>query len=534
MGQVIISYRGSGPGAQMADRLYTALCLRLGKQHFVLGVQGVFRPASNARVDIDDAMKTCEALIVMIDPQWLGDWLHNLDDHDRMAIDKALVYQRRVIPMLVNGATMVTPEQVPIDMSGFAQQRGVPLTDGNFDNYSEKLAKALSGYLSSTPPPAQTPAPVAAPPPPAPAPKAPPVYTPPTPTPDPFAVGPAPAPPAPYGAYPPPAQPAAYPPPQWGGYGGQQPPAPPQQWGGYGGPPQGQAPYGGQYMPGVPPQGGLPGSGYQGMGMPYGGQGQPPQYMPPQQPYGQYGMPPAYGYGGAQPPAPPLPPQGGPAFAAALGHPMSGQGGFSKVLIAALLMLIPIIGQLFVLGYGIRVARRVFHNESGLPEWNDLGGDFMRGLLVIVGMIVQGILYGVVTGAIMFVLITLFGRALDAFFVIYFLGGFIFAVLFFLTQVTSIANYAASDQFMDLLNIFKAWGQIWSRRGGALGLILNLFVFGFIGSILIGIGYFLLVCPGIIATAFVLIGYYYIIGRWAQRVNFEKVKMKNDGSYGVY
>ncbi|MFO7270191.1 DUF4013 domain-containing protein [Sphaerobacter thermophilus] len=56
-----------------------------------------------------------------------------------------------------------------------------------------------------------------------------------------------------------------------------------------------------------------------------------------------------------------------------------------KVAIGGLLVLIPIIGWLFVSGYWLRLVRQVVENEDvPLPEWNDFGGDLVRGLKFIV------------------------------------------------------------------------------------------------------------------------------------------------------
>jgi hypothetical protein len=60
-----------------------------------------------------------------------------------------------------------------------------------------------------------------------------------------------------------------------------------------------------------------------------------------------------------------------------------------KMLIGGLLSLIPIIGALIVAGYWIRIATNVARGyELPLPEWNEFGGDFMRGLKAAVVLFV--------------------------------------------------------------------------------------------------------------------------------------------------
>ena len=52
-----------------------------------------------------------------------------------------------------------------------------------------------------------------------------------------------------------------------------------------------------------------------------------------------------------------------------------------KVLIGTLISFVPIL-NLVAVGYALDTSRNVYHGrETPLPEWNDFGGQFMRGLL---------------------------------------------------------------------------------------------------------------------------------------------------------
>jgi hypothetical protein len=60
-----------------------------------------------------------------------------------------------------------------------------------------------------------------------------------------------------------------------------------------------------------------------------------------------------------------------------------------KILIGGVLSIIPIFGTLVVLGYWTRIARNVSNGmEVPLPEWDDFGGDFMRGLKAFVAVFI--------------------------------------------------------------------------------------------------------------------------------------------------
>ena len=60
-----------------------------------------------------------------------------------------------------------------------------------------------------------------------------------------------------------------------------------------------------------------------------------------------------------------------------------------KVLIGGLLSIIPIFGTFVVIGYWLRSSLNVANGyELPLPEWNDFGGDFMRGFKVWLAMLI--------------------------------------------------------------------------------------------------------------------------------------------------
>ncbi|MCX7623138.1 MAG: DUF4013 domain-containing protein [Thermomicrobium sp.] len=56
-----------------------------------------------------------------------------------------------------------------------------------------------------------------------------------------------------------------------------------------------------------------------------------------------------------------------------------------KLLVAALLPLVPIAGSFLVFGWALRyLAHVVAGQDTELPEWNDWGGDLVRGLLAAI------------------------------------------------------------------------------------------------------------------------------------------------------
>jgi hypothetical protein len=73
-------------------------------------------------------------------------------------------------------------------------------------------------------------------------------------------------------------------------------------------------------------------------------------------------------------------------FERALTYPLRGSDWFLKLLIGALLNLIPVVGSILTYGYSLRATRRVMQgDDESLPAWDDWGGDFVRGFLLFVG-----------------------------------------------------------------------------------------------------------------------------------------------------
>src|SRR5690606_11920003 len=79
-------------------------------------------------------------------------------------------------------------------------------------------------------------------------------------------------------------------------------------------------------------------------------------------------------------------------FSAAIQYPFNGSGALIKLLIAALVNLVPVVGSLVFSGYMVRTVRAVQDGENRLPAWDDFGGDIVNGLLFVIGMFIFGML----------------------------------------------------------------------------------------------------------------------------------------------
>ncbi len=91
-------------------------------------------------------------------------------------------------------------------------------------------------------------------------------------------------------------------------------------------------------------------------------------------------------------------------FGLAFSYIFQEEDWIKKVLIAAVLLIIPIIGWIIVAGWAIEITRRVIRNETPLlPEWSDFSKFIIDGLFVLlIGFIYSlpsSILSGIIQGA---------------------------------------------------------------------------------------------------------------------------------------
>jgi hypothetical protein len=173
------------------------------------------------------------------------------------------------------------------------------------------------------------------------------------------------------------------------------------------------------------------------------------------------------------------------------------QDWIKKVLLAGLIGLIPIVGQLFVLGWGLEIARRVIKQDpQPLPDWNNFGGYLLDGLkgavialvyalpIILVQACSQGITFGAAelisdyetAGTITMVVMVCFGCLT-----------FIYAILMGLILPAAMGSFVATDQlgaafrFGQVFKLFKAapvsfvlvlLGSLIASFIGSLGVIL--------------------------------------------------------------
>jgi hypothetical protein len=99
---------------------------------------------------ITNAIGTCDTLLVVIGPSWISACdaagkrrLLMIDDVVRLEIEAALERNIRVIPVLVNGAEMPQPQQLPKSLAALARRNALAIRHESFREDVNRLIRAI-------------------------------------------------------------------------------------------------------------------------------------------------------------------------------------------------------------------------------------------------------------------------------------------------------------------------------------------------------------------------------------------------------
>jgi len=152
-----------------------------------------------------------------------------------------------------------------------------------------------------------------------------------------------------------------------------------------------------------------------------------------------------------------------------------------KIGLGGLVMLVPILN--FVgLGYSIRALRNAREGrELPLPEWDDWGDDFIRGLLISVALLIYSL-----PSIIAIVLGVGFAGTFDQQACMWggFCPGFLWALLVALITPALYLQYAKHDDFAGLFYVKEIWHVITADFGNYLVAALMCLVASIVASII--------------------------------------------------
>lgn len=144
-----ISYRRDD-SAGHAGRLHDRLAEHFGRENIFIDVDTI-GPGVDFSKAIHDAIQATDALIAVIGREWLGttdaSGARRLDDPQdlvRLEISTALELERKVIPVLVQGAPQLRATDLPDDLQQLANLNSVEVSDTRFHSDVDRLIDAMS------------------------------------------------------------------------------------------------------------------------------------------------------------------------------------------------------------------------------------------------------------------------------------------------------------------------------------------------------------------------------------------------------
>jgi hypothetical protein len=159
IGRIYISYR-RGDDESAAGRLYDQLLPHFDREQLQLFINlDAIEPAGFDLVKLEERVAACIALIAVIGPRWLNaqnndgapsNPLDDPTDYVRVEIESALKRDIRVIPVLVDGASMPRPSDLPPSLQALARRNAVEIAHHRFAADCDDLARRIKRALGAT------------------------------------------------------------------------------------------------------------------------------------------------------------------------------------------------------------------------------------------------------------------------------------------------------------------------------------------------------------------------------------------------
>ena len=152
-GRVFISYRREET-AYPAGWLYDRLSDHFGEHRIFKDIDSI-EPGDDFVQTITTAVGSCDVLLALIGDDWLTvvdqggrRRLDDVNDFVRIEIEAALSRDVRVIPILVEGATMPHSADLPPSLAGLVQRQALELSPSRFATDLDRLLKVLTRTLA--------------------------------------------------------------------------------------------------------------------------------------------------------------------------------------------------------------------------------------------------------------------------------------------------------------------------------------------------------------------------------------------------
>jgi len=154
--KVFISYRRSESGGH-AGRLYDAMVARFGEPNVFMDID--MQPGLDFVDRITDVVGACRVLLVVMGPDWglaaEGDAQPRIShQHDFVRLEVATALRRpdvTVIPLLVEGARMPDPDDLPESLRALARRNALELSDTRWRSDIGRLLDVIETLLAGAP-----------------------------------------------------------------------------------------------------------------------------------------------------------------------------------------------------------------------------------------------------------------------------------------------------------------------------------------------------------------------------------------------
>ena len=151
-GTIFINYR-KDDSSWNALALYNELQKYFSKEQIFKDFNTIL-PGDDFVISIDNALRKCDVLIVVIGKTWLNmkgtNGVRRLDDPDdfvRLEISTALSRNIQVIPVLFDDVPMPRPDELPENMRTLYRRQFVEIDSKRFEDDVRKLAEAIKKVL---------------------------------------------------------------------------------------------------------------------------------------------------------------------------------------------------------------------------------------------------------------------------------------------------------------------------------------------------------------------------------------------------
>jgi hypothetical protein len=152
-GRIFISYRRAESGYP-TGWLYERLANHFGREDIVRDIDSI-EPGDDFAEVIGRAVASCDVMLVVIGTRWISitddNGRRRLDDSEdfvRREIEAALQRDIRVIPILIDGATMPRMEQLPPSLVKLSRRQAVVLSPDKFQYDTDRLLPVLDKAVS--------------------------------------------------------------------------------------------------------------------------------------------------------------------------------------------------------------------------------------------------------------------------------------------------------------------------------------------------------------------------------------------------